>query len=68
MGAIMAHFLYRFAYVFQCLMGAFLRRCRNVWTPALHQNLECADIQIAVVKKRLQLRHVSRHKTTVLAN
>src|SRR5262245_55833542 len=46
----------------------FLDAGRNCWRPSPRQLLHSAHVEIAIVKKLLEPRHVAREKSTVLAD
>lgn len=58
-----------FADVIQRQMCALFRETfQHVWLPAFYQFLDATDIDIAVMKIRFKLGHVSHHEASVLAN
>ena len=61
--------LYGVQYVVQRAMTATLRESTHkIRTPSGSQFLDTANIQITVVKKFLQSRHVARQKPAILAD
>ena len=68
MGSVMAQLFNRLTNIGQRLVRTLLGRLWQIGPPTLHQNFEGADIKIAVVKKSLELWHMTRHEATILAN
>ena len=48
--------------------GFLIEGGSNFRPPAFGENLQTADVQIAIVKERLQLRHQPGQETAILTN
>lgn len=67
--AVILQLINRLIHIRQCLMpGLFLEALDQLGLPAPAQLLERADIQIAVMKERLELRHIAEHEAAILAD